>query len=644
MLIEYGIARRKPVMPSPVRLVRPALLTAALCAANLAVADLPASAPFTPAQQQAIRQISASAAQAQVPLVASAAAASVAKTIEGEKQAIGATKEFLELGRKNVDWWLGFLSLLLAVAAFFVWRTNERSRQEWDDLQKGITSEHLQNMKDAAEARKELRQEMQDCIKDAKERFDQHLKLTETSVDILKRDLEQARKMLSEIEQHRDSALAPPADAAPEVIEAAMQTNQSNAAHSPQSKLAAIAQQFGKEKNWQEAASRWQALTDLEPENRGYWFNYSYVLSEWITQSTEFLHIQERAKQADAAWRKSIALQATAEAYYNWGNVLSHWAKALTGEAQQQRFAEANLRFVEAARLKPNDAETYDNWGITLSHWALTLADEAQQQRFAEADQRFAEATRLQPDYAGSYSNWGNSLSDWATVLTGEAQQQRFAEADQRFAEATRLKPDDAGTYSNWGMTLSDWAIVLTGEAQQQRFTEANQRYTEAIRIKPDDASTYYSWGSALADWAAILKGEVQQKRFAEADQCYTEATRLQPDDLDAYYDWGGDLMCWAHTVQGDERIAKLAKAEEVLLKAKRKGHKDPYNLACLRAVQQRPDEARALLEETRAAGFLPDFAHLSTDRDLESLHGLDWFQALLEEVKQQEAASQAAA
>lgn len=493
-------------MSRPRRLFRPVLLAAALCAANLAVAALPASAPFSPAQQQAIRQISASEAQAQVPLVASAAAANVAKTIEGEKQAIAATKEYLELGRKNVDWWLGFLSLLLAAAAFFVWRTNERSRQEWDDLQKGITSEHLQNMKDAAEARKELRQEMQDCIKDAKERFDQHLKLTETSVDILKRDLEQARKMLSEIEQHRDSALAPPADAAPEIIEAAMQTNQSNAAHSPQSKLAAIAQQFGKNKNWQEAASRWQALTDLEPENRGYWFNYGYVLSEWVSQLTEPLDVQRLAKQADTVWRKTIELQATAVAYYNWGNVLSEWAKTLTGGTQQQRFAEADQRYAEATRLAPDNADAYNNWGIALLHWAFSLADEARQQRFAEAGQRFAEATRLQPDYADAYNNWGSAFVDWALTL------------------------------------------------------------------------------------------------------------------------------------QGDEREAKLNEAERVLLLAKEKGLKSPYNLACLRAVQQRPDEARALLEETRSAGLLPDFAHLSSDRDLENLRELDWFQALLEEVKQQEA------
>ncbi len=46
MLIEYGIARRKPAIPRPIRLVRPTLLAAALCAANLAVAAPAANVVF----------------------------------------------------------------------------------------------------------------------------------------------------------------------------------------------------------------------------------------------------------------------------------------------------------------------------------------------------------------------------------------------------------------------------------------------------------------------------------------------------------------------------------------------------------------------------------------------------------------------
>ena len=170
--------------------------------------------------------------------------------------------------------------------------------------------------------------------------------------------------------------------------------------------------------------------------------------------------------------------------------------------------------------------------------------------------------------------------------------------------------------------------------------SEADQRYAEATRLQPDYASAYNNWGAALSDWANILRGDAQQQCYAEADRCYAEATRLQPDYARAYNNWGNALSDWAHTLQGNEREAMLAKAEEVLLMAKEKGEKDTYNLACVRALQQRPDDARALLEEARAGGFLTDFERLSTDRDLDSLRELDWLKALLAEVRQQEAAS----
>lgn len=217
----------------------------------------------------------------------------------------------------------------------------------------------------------------------------------------------------------------------------------------------------------------------------------------------------------------------------------------------------------------------------------LAYAESELGQDYPQITDCYRRAYLLLPSPAAC-NNWGNALADWARALTGEAQQQRFAEADQRYAKATELQPDDAGTYHNWGMTLAYWAGTLTGEAQQQRFAEADQRHAEAAKLQPDDAGTYYSWGNALLAWARTLTGEAQQQRFA--------------------------------------------KAEAVLLKAKQLGYKNSYNLACLRALQGRPDEARALLQETRDNGCLPDADHLNTDADLDSLRDLDWFKALLVE------------
>lgn len=482
MLIEYGIACRIAAMSKPHRLFRPVLVAAALCAANLAVADLPASAPFTPAQQQAIRQISASEAQAQVPLVASAAAASVAKTIEGEKQAIDVAKDALEVGRKSVDWWLSNIGVLmailgavLAVASIGIplWM-GRKQKAEWQEKLADITQKLAQA------------QAAQQQAAAAQQRAEQHAGEIEALL-LSARDktsqIPNAEQITGKLEGDVLAKLR--AEKPPQVV-----------------RLIQQAWEAHEKEDWAAAKPLWGLLSLIESHDANVWFNFAY--------------------------------------------------------AEQH-----------------------------------------------------------------SGKNW-----------------QLIHDAYQR---SHLLQPSEMAC-NNWGTTLSEWANTLTGEAQQQRFAEAGQRFVEAIRLKPDYATAYYNWGTALSEWANTLTSEAQQRRFADADHCFAEATRLKPELATAYYNWGSALLHWAHTLQGKERMARLAKAEEVLLQAKEKGHKDPYNLACLRAMQQRPDEARALLQETRSAGLLPDFAHLSTDPHLESLRGLDWFQALLEEVKQQEAASRAAA
>ncbi len=635
-------------MPSPARLVRPTLLAAALCAANLAVAAQPASAPFTPAQQQVIRQISASAAEAQVPLVASAAAASVAKTIEGEKQAIDVAKDALEVGRKSVDWWLSALGLLMAVAGIGIpFLMGRQQKAEWKERMDEISGKLAE-----ANVAKEMAEAAQQQAEQYASEIDKLLHTANYKISLIPNAEQVTGKLEGDVLAKLRS------EKPPQVV-----------------KLIQQALEAHEKEEWVAAKPLWKLLSLIESQDANVWFNLAYaevhsgqnwqlicdgfqrshllepsavacsnwgnVLSDWANTLTGEAQ-QQRFAEADQRFAEAIRLKLdNTVAYYNWGNALFCWAKILTGEAQQQRFAEAAQRYAEATRLKPDFAEAYYNWGNALSDWAQTLEGSLQQQRFAEAVQRYAEATRLKSDFAEAYDNWGVALFDWAQTLTGEAQQQRFTEADQRYAEATRLKPDYAAAYSKWGTVLAGWAQTLTGEVQQQRFVEADRRYAEATRLRPDFAEAYSNWGNALFSWAKILKGEAQQQRYAEADQRFSEATRLKPDFAVVYYNWGITLLNWVQTLPSDERAAKLDEAERVLLLGKEKGSKNLYDLACLRAMQQRPDDARALLEETRAAGLLPDFVHLSTDCDLESLRGLDWFQALLEEVKQQEAGKQ---
>lgn len=472
--------------------LRLSLLTAALIAANLVHADVPASAPFTTEQQLALEKYQSGLADK---------AEDVASKLDKLEVRLQSKQEYdkdvLALGQKNIDWMLAFMGLTLAAAAFLGWRTKARIESEWAAQKLEIEKEHLRAVADTDKAREALTREVGRSLEEARERLRE-----------LREELKHARSMNTEIRQVRDSAVTPRADAPAAEIEAAQKENEANAAHSPQSKLAALAQKFDQEGNWEEAASRWLALTDLESENADYWFNYGYALNHWMIQSKVPAQIRQLSGQAQAVWQRVVAL-------------------------------------------RPSDA--------------------------------------------AAYINWGNVLFGIAKTEIGTAQQSHFAGACSKYAEAIRIDPAIAIAYSNWGKALSGLAISEIGVAKLQYLTDACRKYEEATRLQPDDAAVFDAWGAAL--------------------------------------------LHVAETLSGVELEAKLQEAERVLLHAKELGHFGPYNLACLRARQNRLDDSRELLQQTHDGGLLPNSAHLDSDKDLDNLRELDWFKQLLDNVRQQEEA-----
>ena len=73
-------------------------------------------------------------------------------------------------------------------------------------------------------------------------------------------------------------------------------------------------------------------------------------------------------------------------------------------------------------------------------------------------------------------------------------------------------------------------------------------------------------------------------------------------------------------------------KAEAILAEAIKLDPEDPtnlYNMACILALTKRPDPAVEFLEKSADAGFL-DFVHIAHDEDLNSLHELPRYKALI--------------
>lgn len=399
------------MLPKP----RLTLLAAAVLAANLAHAIQAASAPFTPEQQQLIRQISASEANGLLPQVASAAAANVQKTIEGEKQAIAVAKDALEVGRKSVDWWLsnislwvGGLGLLITVAGIGIplWIVRKQKAE-------------LAN-------------------------------ITEK--------LNQAEQYVYEIEKLRDSALKKTSlipNAAQLTGKLSKELLEKLRKEKPPQVVGLIEQAWEahEKKDWARAKPLWELLSLIESHDSIVWFNLGFVESE----------LEDDWERAHDYFRRSYLLNPTAAACHNMANSLYQWAWALTGDDRKKRLAEADQYYSQATRLQQNFDIAFRNWSIALDLLANTLVNEerkailskneivqklaadsqnpyhlaclrAHQQSFDEARTllKQARATGLLPTYAQLSSDKHlNSLRelDWFKALLAEVKQEEERQA-----------------------------------------------------------------------------------------------------------------------------------------------------------------------------------------------------------------------
>ncbi len=433
--------------------LRLSLLAATLVAANLVHADVPAGAPFTPEQQHVIQQLSASEVRAAVPTIASEAASSVAKTIEGEKQAIEVAKDALEVGRKSVDWWLsnisvwlGGLGLLIAVAGIGIplWM-GRKQKAEWQEKLNLLTQklqevETAQQKAEAAQLKAERHaQEIETLLNHARDKASLIPKADEITGQLSVEVLEKLRK-----------------EKPPQVV-------------------ALIEQAWGADKagDWETAKPLWELLSLIESHDSNVWFNLAYSL---LQTKKDWGYIAQ-------CFQRSNMLQPRPVTLANWGGVLGDWANTLSGEAQQQCFADSCDKLAEATRLDPNYAAAYYNWGCTHCDWAKTLSGDVQQRHFAVACEKFAEATRLRFGYENAYYNWAITLRNWAKTQSGEEQQQHFAEACNKFAEHLLLNPNDANVHKNKAITLEEWANTLEGEARDAKLTEAAELRQKAEEL-----------------------------------------------------------------------------------------------------------------------------------------------------------------
>jgi tetratricopeptide (TPR) repeat protein len=321
----------------------------------------------------------------------------------------------------------------------------------------------------------------------------------------------------------------------------------------------------------------------------------------------------------------------------NWGNAISQQARTKTGPEADRLFDEANSKFGEAIRLKPNHPEVLNNWGATLSEQAQIKEGEERDQLFEEARRKLGEAFRLKPDFHSALNNWGNALVAQAKTKAGGEAGRLFEEAGRKYAEALRLKPDFHEALNNWGNALVGQAKTKIGEEADRLYAEAGGKYAEALQAKPDYHAALHNWGSALSSQARTKAGDDAEKLFGEAGLKFAEAVGLKPDFHEALSNWGTSLIHQSSNRAGVEANHLLRRAQENLFKAEmiRPGS-GAYNLACVDALQGSAKEAILWLQVAESAGTRLSKAKIAAEKDFDRIRDQPEFERFVESLEKE--------
>jgi TolB-like protein/Tfp pilus assembly protein PilF len=268
----------------------------------------------------------------------------------------------------------------------------------------------------------------------------------------------------------------------------------------------------------------------------------------------------------------------------------------------QASMLDAIRMFQQAVELDPQYALAYAGIADASAYCYMYHGGKAED--LDRADQASLKALRLGPDYAECHASRGffASLS------------KHYEEADQEFQTALALNPKlfDA----NYLYARSCWA--------QGRLEESAQLFEAAEQLRPEDQSLPGLLSGVYKSLGRTEDAEAAIRRCLAAAEWNR---RINPEDPRPVYFGANALL---HLGQRERALAWAAEALAM-------GPEDTavlYNLACLYAQAQEPEQALDCLDQAAHRGFI-HWQWIENDSDLESLRSLDRYKALLNRMKE---------
>ncbi len=215
-----------------------------------------------------------------------------------------------------------------------------------------------------------------------------------------------------------------------------------------------------------------------------------------------------------------------------------------------------------------------------------------------EASLRMLDEVIARDDLSPSMRAWIHRNRGWTLRNGGETEQ---AVAD--FESALRLDPTDATSLGNLGYVLREAG----------RTEEALARARQAVALEPTVWWFHHAEGHVLSG----------MDRFAEATEAYGRGCAIHPS-MTPCAALAGTLLQVGRREEAMTAAARASKMETTLAGS--------YNLACFWAQAGDRERAIGFLEESVKAGF--GSLWLSTDPDLEPLHGDPRFEAIVDQIR----------
>ncbi|HEX3001444.1 MAG TPA: tetratricopeptide repeat protein, partial [Methanoregula sp.] len=286
--------------------------------------------------------------------------------------------------------------------------------------------------------------------------------------------------------------------------------------------------------------------------------------------------------------------------------------------ARLNRRQEAIPHFLTVVRHEPYDYTAWENLGEAYK----------KDKKTDQAIDCYLQALKYDPKPASVHYSLGELYAD----------QGNLDKAAGEFTEVIRLKSRDAGAYYNLGVI----------SAKKGNRAEAVRLLSSALKIKPHDADAHCALGVILVNENRIPEAVAHFKDVLQWDPGNREARDYLNAVLNRNAGKGTALpVIGQGSRNGDPKAlykeavlfsskGEYAKAPEALSKLREIQPDNPdvyYNIACIYAKQNRPEESVNWLKTSLEKGF-KDWKLIAGDHDLDNIRQTEGYRRLMMQKK----------